>query len=662
MKAGPPAATAAWLPLAAFGSAVLLHVDRAPPWSLAVACIGLIMQLAHQRGFLALPGAVWRAAIAIALLIATFASYRSISGLAAGSTLLLVMGAAKLLEIRQARDARVMVLVALALLMAAVLDRQSLPRVPLYAASAWLSLAALAALGADRNASSPRRAMGTAGRALLYALPLAALCFVFVPRLPGALWSLPQDGGATTGLGDEMSPGSISALSSSDDIAFRVRFEGAAPPLSQRYWRGPVLHDFDGQTWRRARGVAIRQPWQPESAPVRYRILQEPTGRRYLFGLDTIAELGGRRSYQLFDGQVLSALPVTSTIAYEGRSYLQVRTTGALSATGRSLDTRLPQGRNPRTLALARGLRAAARDDEDYAMRALRYFRESGLQYTLTPPLLGTDSVDDLLFRTRLGFCGHFASAYVTMMRAAGVPARVVTGYLGGTWNELGGFYAVRQSDAHAWAEIWLDGRGWVRIDPTTAVAPERLERTLEDLLDERASATDRLFMHAPWLRSLRDSMDAATNWWQERIVNYNLSVQMSLLRHLGIGEVDYRQLALILLAGVALWGLWVARSLRRPAGPAPDPLSGLWKAYVVLLARHGLTVASHDAPRAVALRAARSCPAASTEISDFSEEYLRLRFGPVDGVPSPAQLRALRRQLKALARATAAAPRARTA
>ena len=661
MKPGT-SGTAAWLPVAAFGCAVLLHVDSAPPWSIAVACIGVVMQLAHQRGRLALPGALWRAAIALTLLVATVASYRSISGLAAGSTLLLVMGAAKLLEMRQARDARVMVLVALALLMAAVLDRQSLPRVPLYAASAWLALAALAAVGAHRSSSSLRSALGTAGHALLYALPLAALCFVFVPRLPGALWSIPQDGGATTGLGDEMSPGSISALSSSDDIAFRVRFEGPAPPLAQRYWRGPVLHDFDGQTWRRNRGQAVRQPWQPESAPVHYRILQEPTGRNHLFGLDTIGELSGRRSYQLFDGQVLSALPVTSAIAYEGRSYLQVRNPGTLSATGRRLDTQLPERRNPRTLAMARSLRAAAADDSDYAMRALRYFRESGMQYTMTPPLLGADSIDDLLFRTRLGFCGHFASAYVTMMRAAGVPARVVTGYLGGTWNALGGFYAVRQSDAHAWAEIWLDGRGWVRIDPTTAVAPARLQRTLEDLLDERASATDRLFIRAPWLRGLRDSMDAATSWWQERIVNYNLAVQLSLLSHLGIGEIDYRKLALILLAGVTLWGAWVAGSLRRTTRPPGDPLARQWEAYALLLKRRGVTVASHDAPRAVARRAAQRWPSASTEIRDFSEEYLRLRFGAAGGTPSAAQLRALRQRIRALARATAAAPRARTA
>jgi len=650
------------MPLAAFGCAVLLHVERAPPWSLAVAGIGVALQLLHQRGRVKMPGTIWRAVIALGLLMATLASYRSVSGLAAGSTLLLVMGAAKLLEIRQARDARVIVLVALALLMAAVLDRQSLLRVPLYAASAWISLAALAALGADQESNSPRRAMATAGRALLFALPLAALCFVFVPRLPGALWSVPPDNSATTGLGDEMSPGSISSLSNSDEIAFRVRFEGPAPPLAQRYWRGPVLHEFDGQTWRRSRRLqAIRPQVQPDSAPVRYRILQEPTGRNYLFGLDAIAEITGRRSFKLFDGQVVSAVAVTSAIAYDGLSYLHLRSTGPLSGLGRRIDTALPPGRNPRTLGLARELRGEASDDRDYVQRVLRHFRESGLRYTLSPPLLGADSVDDLLFGTRLGFCGHFASAYVTLMRAAGVPARVVTGYLGGTWNDIGGYYAVRQSDAHAWAEIWLDGDGWVRIDPTAVVAPQRLQRTMQDLLGERASMTDQLFIRVPWLRGLRDSLDAATNWWQERIVNYNLSAQLSLLRRLGMGEVDYRKLALILLAGATLWGVWVSRGLRlRPAGPAPDPLAQLWHAYAALLGKRGLEVALHDAPGAIARRAVQRFPAADAEISNFSADYLRLRFGPA--APAPEQMRALRQRLRALARATAAAPRARTA
>lgn len=650
MKDGPRAAT--WLPMAAFLGACILHIG-APPWSLAVALVGLAWQFLHLRGVLALPGAAWRAAIAFGLLAATAATFRGITGLAAGTNLLLVMGAAKLLEIRRPRDARVMIYVTLALLMAAVLENQQLSRVPLYVASVWLSLSALASLGAGAAGLSARIAMTSSARTLLYALPLAALCFVLVPRLPGALWSLPADESAVTGLGDEMSPGSISRLSSSEEVAFRVRFEDAPPPLAQRYWRGPVLHDFDGSTWRRSRGQqAMRPLTEPASPAIRYRILQEPTGRNFLFGLDTIASISGRRALQLFDGQLLAVRPVTSAIAYEGVSHLQVRTFGELSTLGRRIDTRLPERRNPRALALARELRAASTSDADYVQRTLRYFQQAGLQYTLSPPLLGADSVDELLFGTRLGFCGHFASAYVTLMRAAGVPARVVTGYLGGTWNAVGGYYAVRQSDAHAWAEVWLEGSGWNRVDPTTVVEPERLSRTLGDLLGDRGSLTHRMMVRAPWLGRLRDSWDAAANWWQERVINYNLSAQLALLQKLGLPDADYRVLALALLAGASFWGAWVSWRTRPRGSAAPDPLARLWHAYARLLNRRGVLVAAHDAPAAVARRAARNHPAASAEIAGFSDQYLRLRFGAGSAAASASELRELRRRLRALSRA----------
>lgn len=649
----PELRPSAWLPLAAFLGACILHID-APPWTLAVAVTGLSWQLLHLRGLVALPGSIWRGAIAFALLAATAAAFRGITGLAAGTNLLLVMGSAKLLEIRQPRDARVMIYVSLALLMAAVLEQQQLPRVPLYLASVWLCLAALAALGAGAAADSVRVAMSSSARTLLYALPVAALCFVLVPRMPGAFWSLPADESAVTGLGDEMNPGSISRLSTSEEIAFRVRFEDAPPPLSQRYWRGPVLHEFDGQTWRRSRQMALHPQTEPQSPAIRYRILQEPTGRNYLFGLDTVTSISGRRSVQLYDGQVLATSPVTSAIAYEGVSHTRVRANGPLSKMGRRIDTRLPKGPNPRTLALARELRAASVDDSDYVQRTLRYFRDAELQYTLSPPPLGADSVDDLLFRTRLGFCGHFASAYVTLMRAAGVPSRVVTGYLGGTWNPVGGYYAIRQSDAHAWAEVWLDGSGWIRVDPTTVVAPERLSGTLDGLLGDSGSLTRRMLMRAPWLGRIRDSWDAAANWWQERVVNYNLSVQLALLQRLGLPDADYRVLALALLAGASLWGGWVSwRTRPRGHTPAPDPLAQLWQAYVRLLRRRGVQVAPHDAPAAVAHRAAQLHPMAAGEIAGFSDQYLDLRFGGgSQSAAGSAELRELRRRLRDLSRA----------
>ncbi len=641
--------------LASFASGVLLHIDRAPPWCLGVALAALIWHWLYSRGRLRPAATALRVIVTLALLAGIAATFRTFNGLSAGTAFLLVMGAAKLLETRTQRDVAVVATVSLVLVLAACLDRQSLLRLPLYLASGWTALATIAAIGGARTSTSAVRAFGAAGGALLLALPLAALCFVLVPRMQGALWSMPASERGQTGLADEMSPGSISELSVSEDIAFRARFEGAAPPVAQRYWRGPVLHDFDGYTWRRQAGTgATQQQPVPTSAPLRYHVLLEPTGRVYLFGIDSIASIQGRRNFRTFDGQILAALPVTETLAYDGVSYLQTRFDGALSTTGRRLDTQLPSGRNLRSIALARELRARATSDRQYSMMVLDYFRAAGFEYTLTPPLLDQDSVDDLIFNTRRGFCGHFASAYATLMRAAGVPARVVTGYLGGAWNPIGGYYAVRQSQAHAWTEIWIDGEGWVRVDPTAVVAPERVQQGGSELLARSGSALNSLFGDAGWLRDLRDSWDAANNWWQERIVKFNRSAQLDLLRRLGLEHIDYLGMALLLAGGAVLWGLMLwAVSMRGPRGTTPDALGRTWNRFLALLASRGIGIAAHEGPRAIAARAVARLPAAAADIGSFASRYEQLRFGTAE--QSESAIRAMRAQLRRIARATTA-------
>ncbi|MEO6079929.1 MAG: DUF3488 and transglutaminase-like domain-containing protein [Steroidobacteraceae bacterium] len=648
--------------LASLASGVLLHVDRTPLWCTGVAVAALTWYWLHSLGRLRLPPNSLRILLTLALFAGVAASFTTLSGLSAGTALLMVMGAAKLLETRTLRDVAVLASVSLILVLAACLDRQSLLRVPLYLISGWIALATIAATGGTRAATSAFRAFANSGRALLFALPLAALCFVLVPRMQGALWSMPANGGAQTGLADEMSPGSISELSASEDVVLRVRFEADAPTMAQRYWRGPVLHDFDGYTWRRQRGPgAPRQEPLPMSAPLRYHVLLEPTGRAYLFGIDSIASIEGRRHVTTFDGQVLASRPVTEPIAYDGVSYVHTRFDGALTSTGRTLDTRLPEGRNPRSIALARELRAGAASDQQYSMMVLDYFRTAGFEYTLTPPLLDQDSIDDLIFNTRRGFCGHFASAYATLMRAAGVPARVVTGYLGGTWNPVGGYYAVRQSEAHAWTEIWLDGEGWVRVDPTVVVAPERLQPGAGELLSRSGSAMNSLFGDAAWLRNLRDSWDAASNWWQERVVNFNRSAQLDLLRRLGLDHIDYPGMVLLLGGGAVLWGLalW-GIAARRPRPKATDALGRTWNRFLGLLAARGIVIAAHDGPRAIAARAEVQLPAAADEIRSFASRYAQLRFGSAE--QSEAAISALRSQLRRIARATAGRRRPRTA
>jgi transglutaminase-like putative cysteine protease len=652
------------LMLASLASGAVLHADRVPLWCLVAVVGALVWHWLYSVGKLKLPERYVVVLLALALMSGIAASFGTFSGLSAGTALLLVMGAAKLLETRTPRDVAVVTVVALVLVLAACLDRQSLPRLPLYLASGWTALATLAASGSVRASASPARAYGLAGRALLPALPFAVLCFVLVPRMPGALWSMPPGEGAQSGLADEMSPGSISELSLSDDIAFRARFDAAAPPLEQRYWRGPVLHDFDGYTWRRVSrfgGGAPEQKSAPLSAPLRYQVILEPTNRVHLFGLDTVASIEGRRNFRTFDGQILTSRAITAAITYNGVSHLRTRFEGPLSRMGRRLDTALPEGRNPRSIALARTIRAQAISDQQYSNMILEYFREAGFEYTTTPPLLDLDSVDDLVFNTKRGFCGHFASAYATFMRAAGVPARVVTGYFGGRWNPVGGYYTIRQAQAHAWTEIWIEGEGWTRIDPTAVVAPERLEQGAEGLLEGRRAIMRGLPGDALWLQNLSDYWDAAGGWWQENIVGFNRGAQLNLLRRLGLDEIDFPGMTLLLAGGATLWALalW-AIARRRSSGARPDAIARIWNQYVALLASRGVTVAAHDGTRAAAAKAGGKLPLAAAEIGEFTALYERLRFGTDES--SEEALRSLRALLDRIARATTTGRRRRTA
>jgi transglutaminase-like putative cysteine protease len=476
---------------AAFAGGVLLHIDRLPLWACAAALTLIAWRLLRARTVGWYPGIVLRAVLALALVGLVLARFHTLNGLAAGGTLLVLMAGLKLLETRTPRDEYVMVGAALFLLLAACLDREDLVRTPLYAVQAWLCCAALAVVAyPDCRALAAAR---LAGRALLVALPLAALLFVFFPRLPGAFWAIPQGGEASTGLSDSMSPGSIVRLTASYEPAFRAKFHGAIPPPAERYWRGPVLHDFDGYTWRAGAGFHPREQLENLGISYRYSVTLEPSRRRWWLALDIPAESPDPHVLLTYDHQLLADAPVTDRVTFEALSYTHAATAQAPDPAAQRQDTALPEGSNPRSAALARALRRRAGSDADFVRAVLEFLRSGGFAYTLTPERLGTNPVDDFLFNTRAGFCGHYASAFATLMRAAGIPSRVVTGYLGGEWNPIGGYFVVRQSDAHAWTEVWLTGRGWIRVDPTAVVAPERLERGIFDLLPEALSSRQRL-------------------------------------------------------------------------------------------------------------------------------------------------------------------------
>jgi transglutaminase-like putative cysteine protease len=617
----------AWTSAALVGG-ILLHIDRVPGWASAAALLCVAWRIAAELRLVPLPRRAAKVGIALLLIAAVYARFRTLNGLSAGSALLVVMSSIKLLETQSRRDRFVVIGTTFFILLAAVLDRQSILRAPLYLLQAWLCCAALAAISNQSGGINNRGAALLAARSLAMSLPLAVALFLFFPRMVGAFWVLPQGDAAVTGLSDSMSPGGISSLSESDDPAFRVTFIGDTPPPEERYWRGPVLHDFDGYTWTRGR-VQVPPKLEPAGPLYRYRVQLEASSQPYWFALDTVTASPSRRVTLWYDHTLTSSQPVTSTTIYEATSYTRTRTSGPIFTTTRKYDTEYPRNRNVKSAQLAQEMRGRVRSDEEYISDVLAFFRNNGFEYTLTPPRLDFDSVDDFLFNTKRGFCGHYASAFVMMMRAAAVPARVVTGYQGGEWNPIGEYWLIRQSDAHAWAEVWLDGRGWTRVDPTAVVSPERLRRGIFDLIPSSLSAPGRLMRDTPWLADVRLRWDALNNWWNQRVLRFDYGTQIDLLKWFGIQDPDWRALGWLFGGGLVLWLLVIAWQVGRAL--RATPMDRLARAYTRLcrkLARAGAPREPHEGPLAYATAVARHRPDLTESVRALLSRYAELRYG----------------------------------
>lgn len=628
--------------MAALVAALAPHMLHLRPWVTGfVLALCAWRLLAERRGWW-LPGALVRATIALGATAGVVASYATITGLDGGTALLALMAALKLLETRSPRDHVVLIFIGWFLCLASFFYAQDILTVAWVLPNVWLLAAALlvvARSGHDAPAPAPFR---TTGRMLAKALPLALVLFVFFPRVAGNFWGVPSKERALTGLTDEMSPGDISDLTLSDTVAFRVRFEGALPPPSQRYWRGPVLNEFDGYTWSRsASQFHFRPPVNYYGQSAAYTVTLEPTGQRMLFALDMVEQWPPGIADQSWDYQLRTRNPVHAVMQYSARSYPRYQAGTRLSAALRNLHLQLPAGRNPRTRELALRMRAAAGNDREYFRSVLQMFRDQDFYYTLTPPGLERDSVDDFLFNTRQGFCGHFASAFTMMMRAAGIPARVVGGYQGGDWNPVGSYLILRQSHAHAWSEIWLADSGWTRVDPTAAVAPERVERGLEAAFPGEELLPGQLLRGSEWLWQAGMIWDNVNARWNDWVVQFNRIQQEDLLRDFGFDDPDWQDLALVLgiglATGLALLSGWLAWEFRPRR---PDPAAASYRRFVQRLARQGIERPPHEAPRDFAARVRRLRPDLDPLASAITETYLRLRYMPA---PSPRDLTLLR-------------------
>jgi protein-glutamine gamma-glutamyltransferase len=616
--------------LAGLLGAVLLNAHHTAIWCLPVALGAAALRIWAAQRPARLMGRAPRIIITVILTLGVLASFRTLNGLDAGASLLVAMAALKLMETGRLRDWLIVLGAALFLLLAACLADQALWLAPLYAAELWLLCAALYALGAGASVIAPAALLRVSGKSLLLALPLAVVLFLFFPRLSGGLWTVPREDEAVTGLGEQMSPGSISQLAESDEPALRARFEGPPPPLQERYWRGPVLHQFDGYTWTHARlqlGAAPATEYAGRS--YRYEITLEPNTHGVLIALEMPRGVPPElpQTVATFDQQLLSSKPPSSAISYHLESFPQHRSSEPLSADVRALDLALPRGRNPRSLELAQSLRAGSRDERGYIEAVLSYLQHGGFSYTLTPQRLSRNSIDDLLFNTHEGFCGHYASAFTTLMRAGGIPAHIVTGYLGGDWNRFGNYLLIRQANAHAWTEVWLDGPGWIRIDPTAVVAPDRINKDLDSVL-EAAGMLRHGGSLRPWIAATAQAWAAINAWWQDEFVNFNMSRQLGLLARLGLKDRDLDALVAALAVGGTLWLSLLAWRSRGKSAEPRDDLSRVWRALERTLGSRGSARAPHEGAVAYSERIARARPELAHTLKPLARQYARLRYG----------------------------------
>jgi len=548
--------------------------------------------------------------------------------------LLLAMLALKVAEARTLRDARSLAGFGLFAIFASFLQDQGPLTLLLALPALAITLDAFAHLAAAQ-AGVPKLAVAwpqrlrRMGAMLALALPLALAGFWFYPRLGAPMWGVPENAIGKTGIGGSMSPGDWLDVLTDDSPAFRVRFAGAEPARPQLYWRGPVLWDFDGRTWRRLISVMTGEPATVSAGATRYRyeLTLEPTEKRFLFALDwpLRAPADGRMGGDL---SPYAREPLRAIARYTLSSSPDARIGAELPPLQRRLALQLPAGFNPRTRALTRQWRDAGADDAQMIQRALAWINHD-FSYTLAAPPLGRHSVDEFLFDTREGFCEHFSSSFVFLMRAGGIPARVVTGYVGGYRNPLGDYWVIQQSDAHAWAEVWLAKRGWIRVDPTAAVAPARVF--------ERYGSRAGIASFGGALAPMLNLTDWLRRGWNDLLLSYDATRQQLLLKAMGIPDAQSWQTAAVFAAIAALALALTLWWLNRRLGPPPDPVLAAWHRLARRLQRGGLPPVRAETATRYAERAARRWPALAPPLRSLSRRFANWRYAGGDSTPAAA-------------------------
>jgi transglutaminase-like putative cysteine protease len=608
------------------------HLVRLPVLLSLFCCLILVWRLFYEAGKMAFPGKIIRFFLMIIGIVGVLSSYHTIVGRHAGTALLIIMLCLKLTEFKTSRDATVIVFLGYFIVITSFLFSQSIPIAIYMMVTVILLTTTLIAF--QHQTQSQTQHIKLASQLLLYSIPLAIVLFLLFPRVSGPLWGLPEDAfNARTGITDTMSPGNISNLTNSYEVAFRVKFDKNIPQPEHRYWRGPVLWSYDGNTWTAPEYERIESPfinYQGYSEATSYTVTLEPHQQHWLFALDIPATIPNQAKLTP-ELQILSYKPVTQVKRYSLTSYSQYQLPAHDYLSPRRY-LALPENISPRAQLLIDQWKSKYRSSQQIINQALDYFMQNDFYYSRKPPLLFDDPVDEFLFATRKGYCEHYASAFTVLMRMAGIPARVITGYYGGEINPLGNYMIIRQSDAHAWSEVYLKDKGWLRIDPTSVIPPDRIEAN-EDIvrIQPDSSKAITLGKDISWLnqsfKSLHNLVDSINNIWNQWVIGYNNNKQVALFKAFGVPEITWQGLStllfIILAAFLSVFSFFILKSREQT-----DSVAKIYLRFCRKMQKAGFKKLENETASTFARRVVTDIPDKKLAIMKITSTYNILHYG----------------------------------
>ena len=624
-----------WL-YAGINLAIIPHYSRIPFWiSLLFVALSLWRLMLPVSGLNRYRDSplllLMKLTIGAGIITGILISYGTLTGRDASVALLISLAGLKFLETVQERDYYITVFLGFFLILTGFLFSQTLPMAIYMFVVVWVLIGVLISINDQSGFINTRARLLKAGILLLQSIPLMLVVFLLFPRVPGPLWGLPKDANAAlSGISDEMSPGSISDLILSDKIAFRVKFKGTVPEQSLLYWRGPVLWQTDGVKWTQDKPRKPANIITSRANAVEYTVTLEPTSQNWLFGLE-LPDRPPEDSIFTHDMQIRTRRPVRNIIQYSLVSHTDYKfEPGDPQELMTALQ--LPHGYHGKAVKLGRSWRLEGLSDREIVNRTLQMFNTGEFYYTLTPPLYLQDSVDEFLFDARRGFCEHYAAAFVVLMRAAGIPARVVTGYQGGTINNIDNYLVVRQRDAHAWTEVWFGNQGWIRIDPTSAVSPERISYGIENalpdsIIDIPLGLQNNAVARNLWLQ-IRNTYEAVNNRWNQWVLAYDLKQQRNFLNYVGLKDIDWRGMTVWLFAVTCGMFLIVSFWLFRYPAKSTDPVRVLYDDFCRKMAGLGIRRSVYEGPMDFADRAGNLRKDLEQEINNITGLYIAVRYG----------------------------------